>query len=145
MENEKDTQTILEQEVAPEDITIKPEEAARLGEQLERQEQSEELLAAAQGKEAARPELESEIDTVHFTKNDLLRLLLKRQYRELREATEQVQPVDLAEILEDMDENNRLVAFRLLRKSVAAEVFPMCAPTWWRLSATPSCAPHWNR
>ena len=31
MENEKDTQTILEQEVAPEDITIKPEEAARLG------------------------------------------------------------------------------------------------------------------
>ena len=55
-----------------------------MGEQLERQEQSEELLAAAQGKEAARPELESEIDTVHFTKNDLLRLLLKRQYRELR-------------------------------------------------------------
>ena len=128
MENEKDTQTILEQEVAPEDITIKPEEAARLGEQLERQEQSEELLAAAQGKEAARPELESEIDTVHFTKNDLLRLLLKRQYRELREATEQVQPVDLAEILEDMDENNRLVAFRLLRKSVAAEVFSYLDP-----------------
>ena len=128
MENEKDTQTLLEQEVAPEDITIKPEEAARLGEQLERQEQSEELLAAAQGKEAARPELESEIDTVHFTKNDLLRLLLKRQYRELREATEQVQPVDLAEILEDMDENNRLVAFRLLRKSVAAEVFSYLDP-----------------
>ena len=128
MENEKDTQTTLEQEVAPEDITIKPEEAARLGEQLEQQEQSEELLAAAQGKEAARPELENEIDTVHFTKNDLLRLLLKRQYRELREATEQVQPVDLAEILEDMDENNRLVAFRLLRKSVAAEVFSYLDP-----------------
>ena len=99
-----------------------------MGEQLERQEQSEELFAAAQGKEAARPELESEIDTVHFTKNDLLRLLLKRQYRELREATEQVQPVDVAEILEDMDENNRLVAFRLLRKSVAAEVFSYLDP-----------------
>ena len=99
-----------------------------MGEQLEQQEQSEELLAAAQGKEAARPELENEIDTVHFTKNDLLRLLLKRQYRELREATEQVQPVDLAEILEDMDENNRLVAFRLLRKSVAAEVFSYLDP-----------------
>ena len=43
-------------------------------------------------------------------------------------STEQVQPVDLAEILEDMDENNRLVAFRLLRKSVAAEVFSYLDP-----------------
>ena len=127
MENEKENTTLQTQEVAPEDVTIKPEEAARLGEQLERQEESEERLAA-QGKEVEHPEPEQEIDTVHFTKNDLLRLLVKRQYRELREATEEVQPVDLAEILEDMDENNRLVAFRLLRKSVAAEVFSYLDP-----------------
>ena len=126
MENEKETPALQEvQEVAPEDVTLKPEEAARLGEQLERQEESEERLAA-QGKEIEHPE--SDIDTVHFTKNDLLRLLVKRQYRDLREATEEVQPVDLAEILEDMDENNRLVAFRLLRKSVAAEVFSYLDP-----------------
>ena len=127
MENEKENTALQTQEVAPEDVTIKPEEAARLGEQLERQEESEERLAA-QGKEVEHPEPEQEIDTVHFTKNDLLRLLVKRQYRELREATEEVQPVDLAEILEDMDENNRLVAFRLLRKSVAAEVFSYLDP-----------------
>lgn len=126
MEIEK--KNVDEQEaIAPEDVTIKPEEAARLAEQLDKQEENEEQLAA-QGKEIEHPTPEQEIDTVNFTKNDLLRLLVKRQYHDLREATEEVQPVDLAEILEDMDENNRLVAFRLLRKSVAAEVFSYMNP-----------------
>lgn len=110
--------------VNPEDITLRPEEAVKLGAELERQEEAEERLAEMnEGTAAEQPEEELEIDTENFSKNDLLRMLVRRQYRELRAATEELQPPDLAEILEDMDENNRLVAFRLLRKSVAAEVF----------------------
>ena len=58
-----------------------------------------------------------------LSKSRLLKLLMKKQYRELREATEDEQPADLAELLEELDENNRLVVFRLLKKDVAAEAF----------------------
>ena len=58
-----------------------------------------------------------------LTKERLLRLLMKRQYRELREATSEMHPADVAEILEDLDENNRLVVFRLLKKEVATDAF----------------------
>lgn len=109
--------------VNPEDVTLKPDEAVKLGAELERQEESEERLAEMNEDEDEEDEDEPEFDTENFSKNDLLRMLVRRQYHELREATEDLQPADLAEILEDMDENNRLVAFRLLRKSVAAEVF----------------------
>ena len=37
--------------------------------------------------------------------------------------TEDEQPADLAELLEELDENNRLLVFRLLKKDVAAEAF----------------------
>ena len=37
--------------------------------------------------------------------------------------TEEEQPADLAELLEELDENNRLVVFRLLKKDVATEAF----------------------
>ena len=55
-----------------------------------------------------------------LTKSRLLKLLVKKQYLKLREVTEDVQPADLAELLEELDENNRLVVFRLLKKEVAA-------------------------
>ena len=58
-----------------------------------------------------------------LTKGRLLKLLVKKQYVKLREATEDMQPADLAELLEELDENNRLVVFRLLKKEVAAEAF----------------------
>ena len=58
-----------------------------------------------------------------LTKSRLLKLLVKKQYLKLREVTEDVQPADLAELLEELDENNRLVVFRLLKKEVAAEAF----------------------
>ena len=50
------------------------------------------------------------------TKSRLLKLLVKKQYVKLREVTEEEQPADLAELLEELDENNRLVVFRLLKK-----------------------------
>ena len=51
-----------------------------------------------------------------LTKSRLLKLLVKKQYVKLRDATEDMQPADLAELLEELDENNRLVVFRLLKK-----------------------------
>ena len=56
-----------------------------------------------------------------LTKSRLLKLLIKKQYVKLREVTEEEQPADLAELLEELDENNRLVVFRLLKKDVATE------------------------
>ncbi len=58
-----------------------------------------------------------------LTKSRLLKLLVKKQYVKLREVTEEEQPADLAELLEELDENNRLVVFRLLKKEVATEAF----------------------
>ena len=58
-----------------------------------------------------------------LTKSRLLKLLVKKQYVKLREVTEEEQPADLAELLEELDENNRLVVFRLLKKDVATEAF----------------------
>ena len=129
-------QEIPDEEIDPEDVDIRPEDAVHLAAQLEKQEAAEEKAEEEAKKKksetekhpgkAAEPAPEPEKpDVTHdtFGKNELLRLLVRRQYREMRDATEQLQPADLAEILEDMDENNRLVAFRLLRKSVAAEVF----------------------
>ena len=56
-----------------------------------------------------------------LTKSRLLKLLIKKQYVKLREVTEEEQPADLAELLEELDENNRLVVFRLLKKDVETE------------------------
>ena len=58
-----------------------------------------------------------------LTKSRLLKMLVKKQYVKLREVTEEEQPADLAELLEELDENNRLVVFRLLKKDVATEAF----------------------
>ncbi len=59
----------------------------------------------------------------NMTKDRLLRLLMKRQYRQIREETDDMHPADVAELLEDMDENNRLVVFRILSKETAAQAF----------------------
>ena len=56
-------------------------------------------------------------------KKNLLDLLLRKRYRDIRDITSEMHPADLAEILDDLDQNNRLVIFRLLRKDVAAEAF----------------------
>ena len=68
-----------------------------------------------------------------LTKSRLLKLLIKKQYVKLREVTEEEQPADLAELLEELDENNRLVVFRLLKKEVATEAFTVSLP-WRRVS-----------
>ena len=73
-------------------------------------------------KEEARDD-EVKADPEMLTKSRLLKMLVKKQYVKLREVTEEEQPADLAELLEELDENNRLVVFRLLKKEVATEAF----------------------
>ncbi len=60
-------------------------------------------------------------------KAHLLSFLMKKQYKELRDETSEMHPADLASVLEELDENNRLVVFRLLRKDTATEAFTYMA------------------
>ncbi len=68
-------------------------------------------------------ELQEKKDEEQLTRAELLQLLMKKQYKKLRERTADMHPADVAELLESLDENNALVVFRLLKKDVAAEVF----------------------
>ena len=56
-------------------------------------------------------------------KDKLLDLLEKREYKELKEELGNLYPVDIAEVLENVDEKQMLLIFRLLGKEEAAETF----------------------
>ncbi|MBQ7859133.1 MAG: magnesium transporter [Faecalibacterium sp.] len=81
------------------------------------QAEKEEAAEAAEAAEEGTPVRD------RLTKSRLLKLLIKKQYQTLRDETEEEHPADLAELLEELDENNRLVVFRLLKKEVATEAF----------------------
>lgn len=53
----------------------------------------------------------------------ILELLENRQYKELKTELENMHPVDIAEMLEELDEKQVLLIFRLLSKDEAAETF----------------------
>lgn len=53
----------------------------------------------------------------------LLSLLENKQYTMINREAETMHPADLAAVLEDMDEQSRLIIFRLLKKDVATEAF----------------------
>ena len=63
----------------------------------------------AEAEEAKDADLKEELeaDPDRLTKSRLLKLLVKKQYLKLREVTEDEQPADLAELLEELDENIR--------------------------------------
>ena len=57
-----------------------------------------------------------------LTKEQILDMLDAGQYKELKEQLESnMYPVDLAEILEDFDQKQLVMIFRLLAKEEAAE------------------------
>lgn len=59
-----------------------------------------------------------------LTEERILEMLENRQYRELKEELENnMYPVDLAEILEEFDQKQMVMVFRLLAKEEAAETF----------------------
>lgn len=56
-------------------------------------------------------------------KEQLLGMLEERRFKELKEALETVHPVDIVEMLRDIDEKQMILIFRLLSKEEAADVF----------------------
>lgn len=53
----------------------------------------------------------------------ILEMLEERQYKELREVLENTHPVDIAELLEEVEEKQMILIFRMLGKDEAAETF----------------------
>ncbi|MBR2653088.1 MAG: magnesium transporter, partial [Lachnospiraceae bacterium] len=62
-------------------------------------------------------------ETYGFSIEELNELLKTKQYRQLREKINDINEVDLAEFLEDLDQEQRLLVFRMLHKDNAADVF----------------------
>lgn len=56
-------------------------------------------------------------------KEMILELLEQRKFKELKEELESMHPVDIVEMLEDFDQKQQMLVFRLLAKEEAAEVF----------------------
>lgn len=56
-------------------------------------------------------------------KEQILALLEERKFKELKELLETMHPVDIGEILEEIDKKQMILIFRLLAKEEAAEVF----------------------
>ncbi len=56
-------------------------------------------------------------------KEQLLIMLEERRFKELKEALENMHPFDIAEMLEEMDDKQMILVFRLLAKDEAAETF----------------------
>ena len=58
-----------------------------------------------------------------MTQEELSELLEKKDYKSIRASLEEMNPVDIASLLEDLPDNELAVTFRLIEKSVAAETF----------------------
>lgn len=58
-----------------------------------------------------------------ITAEEILKLLELRQYKELKDVLEEMHPVDLAEMMEEFEDKQIILVFRLLQKEEAAETF----------------------
>ncbi|MBP3665181.1 MAG: magnesium transporter, partial [Tyzzerella sp.] len=56
-------------------------------------------------------------------REQLLAMLEERRFKELKEALENMHPFDIAEMLEELDDRQMILVFRLLAKDEAAETF----------------------
>ncbi len=54
---------------------------------------------------------------------DILQLIEQKNYVELKRELVDMKPVDIAEALDEIDENTTLLVFRMLPKDIAVEVF----------------------
>ena len=58
-----------------------------------------------------------------LTEERILQMLDERKFKELKEELEHMYPVDLAELMEDFNQKQLVMVFRLLAKEEAAETF----------------------
>ena len=56
-----------------------------------------------------------------MTEKEICELLEKKQYKTVKEAFAEMNEVDLAELLEELPENQMVMAFRLVGKEKGAE------------------------
>ena len=68
------------------------------------------------------------VDQNVFIEKTLLRLLEQKKYQSLRDILSTMNPSDIAEILEELDERQLPLVFRLLPKELAAEAFAEMEP-----------------
>lgn len=66
---------------------------------------------------------ETFLETYGFQVDELHTLLEEKQYRQLREHINELNEADIAEYMEEVPEDKRLVVFRMLQKNLASEVF----------------------
>ena len=69
-------------------------------------------------------------------------LLDSRGYKELKEEMEKYYPVDIAALLEEVDEKEMLILFRLLAKEEAAETFTYMNALHYRKKKAAGCRRH---
>ena len=63
------------------------------------------------------------VETYGFSREELDTLLEGKQYRQLREKINELNEADIAEYLEELSDDKRLLVFRMLQKDLASEVF----------------------
>ena len=56
-------------------------------------------------------------------KEKILEMLENREFNEIKDELENMHPVDVAELLEEFDDKQMILIFRLLAKDEAAETF----------------------
>ena len=66
---------------------------------------------------------ETEENIVNYGKEEILDLLHKGQYTKLRQVVQELNDADIADYIEDMDEEEIVKIFRILPKAMAASVF----------------------
>ena len=66
---------------------------------------------------------ENFVETYGFAIDELDTLLETKQYRQLREKINELNEADIAEFLEELPDEKRLLVFRMLQKDLASEVF----------------------
>ena len=69
------------------------------------------------------------VETYGFSRDEIDQLMEEKKFRQLREKINDMNEADIAEYLEELSDERRLLVFRMLQKDVASDVFaflPVC-------------------
>lgn len=84
-----------------------------------------------------------------MSEEEILQMLERREYKELKAEFENWHPVDIANLLEEFNERQRILIFRLLAKEEAAETFTYMSSEmrkiWLRNLLTPRLQKWWKK
>ena len=63
------------------------------------------------------------VETYGYSRDELDQLMEEKKFRQLREKINDMNEADIAEYLEELSDERRLLVFRMLQKDVASDVF----------------------